>query len=91
MAFSSALDILSYYKSLYQQISLFGNENYCTPIDIAHNGQVFLLSTGARELYDAGWHAIHHFAIIGGLLRERLGPDAEQHIPSSFGFIPGSR
>jgi hypothetical protein len=46
-------------------------------------------STALREIYAAAFHAIHHFAIMGALLREMMGPEtAEKYIPQKFGFKP---
>ena len=52
-------------------------------------GSEVIESTALREIYSAAFHAIHHFAIMGALLREMMGPEtAEKYIPPRFGFKP---
>jgi hypothetical protein len=56
---------------------------------LIRRGNEILESTAVREIYAAAFHAIHHFAIMGALLREMLGPtEAEKYIPPKFGFKP---
>jgi hypothetical protein len=58
------------------------------PILIRRGGEI-IKSIAVREIYAAAFHAIHHFAIIGVLLREMMGPEnAEKYIPHKFGFKP---
>jgi hypothetical protein len=58
------------------------------PILIRRGGEI-IESTAVREIYAAAFHAIHHFAIMGALLREMMGPEnAEKYIPRKFGFKP---
>jgi hypothetical protein len=58
------------------------------PILIRRGGEI-IESTAVREIYAAAFHAIHHFAIMGALLREMMGPEnAEKYIPHNFGFKP---
>jgi len=59
---------------------------------LIRRGGEIIESTAVRELYAAAFHAIHHYAIMGGLLREILGPEeAERYIPRKFGFKPKTR
>jgi hypothetical protein len=52
-------------------------------------GSEIIKTTGLREVYAAAFHSIHHFAIIGALLRELMGADeAAKYIPFRFGFKP---
>ena len=52
-------------------------------------GSDTIQSTALREVYAAAFHAIHHFAIMGALLREMMGPEmAKKYIPRKFGFKP---
>jgi hypothetical protein len=56
---------------------------------LIRRGSEIIESTAVREIYAAAFHAIHHFAIMGALLREMMGAEkAEKYIPRKFGFKP---
>jgi hypothetical protein len=78
----------SEFRSLRNRLSTFPESCYTYPI-LIRRGSEILESMALRELYSAAFHAIHHFAIMGALLREIMGPsEAEKYIPRKFGFKP---
>jgi hypothetical protein len=59
---------------------------------LLRRGSEIIESSALRELYAAAFHSIHHFAIIGVLLREIMGPEkASEYIPEGFGYKPRTK
>jgi hypothetical protein len=56
---------------------------------LIRRGSEVIQSTALREIYAAAFHCIHHFALMGALLREIMGPEkADKYIPNRFGYKP---
>jgi hypothetical protein len=78
----------SEFRALRDRLSAIPESSFLTPIMIRRGSEI-IGSTALREIYAAAFHAIHHFAIMGALLREIMGPEiAEKYIPRKFGFKP---
>jgi len=70
------------------RLSALPESSYSNPV-LIRRGSEILQSTALRELYAAAFHCIHHFAIMGALLRDIMGPEeAEKYLPRKFGFKP---
>ena len=78
----------SEFRALRNRLCAVPESSFSAPIMI-RRGSGIIESTALREIYAAAFHAIHHFAIMGALLREMMGPEiAEKYIPRKFGFKP---
>jgi len=78
----------SSFRSLRNRLSALPESCFANPV-LIRRGSETLESTALRELYAAAFHAIHHYAIMGALLREMMGAhQAEKFIPRNFGFKP---
>lgn len=78
----------SEFRALRDRLSAVPQSSFSAPIMIRRGSEI-IESTALREIYAAAFHAIHHFAIMGALLREMMGPAiAEKYIPRKFGFKP---
>ena len=79
---------LSVFRDLRNQLSALPKAKLSNRI-LIRRGSETIESTAVREIYAAAFHAIHHFAIMGALLREMMGSEtAETYIPPKFGFKP---
>lgn len=84
----SVSTLLSDFRALRTRLIALPESCHTNPVHIRRGSEI-LESTALRELYAAAFHAIHHFAIMGALLREIMGPgEAEKYLPRNFGFKP---
>ena len=78
----------SEFRVLRDRLSAIPVSSFSNPIMICRGSDI-IESTALREIYAAAFHTIHHFAIMGALLREIMGPEAaEKYIPPRFGYKP---
>jgi hypothetical protein len=78
----------SQFRSIKERLLSIPESSFSSPV-LLRRGSEIISSTALREIYAAAFHSIHHFALMGALLREIIGAEkAEKYIPARFGYKP---